>query len=146
MISPSAVYGALCTSTRSELRRKYWVLWVVHWKLAPCWAAQLLSLNTGRVNVSDNDKVLGISSPAAAQCPGQPSLRAKSENVKLNDKIDRLLCAQTTHRYTQMLCKLWTNIYKRPQIFWNTCKEVIKKLLYLVLCVVLTWYCLLSFF
>ena len=72
----------------------------------------------GRVNVSDIDKVLGILSfpAAAAQCPGQPSLRAKSENVKLNDKIDRLLCAQTTHRYTQMLCKWWKNIKKRSHI------------------------------
>ena len=59
-----------------------------HCRSLPCPAGSMF-------NVSDSDKVLGNRLPSAAQCPGQPSLRAKSENVKLNDKIDRILCAQT---------------------------------------------------
>ena len=91
----------------------------------PYWAlSQAAQLRTpGWVNVSDSDKVLGITVPSAAQCPGQPSLRAKSENVKLNDKIDRILCAQTAHKQLNVAEKVEKHHLELLDIFKTLLKS-----------------------
>ena len=105
MSSLCALSGALCTHqprVSSVSKRNYTGFSVVHsgnWPLLSL-AAQLLCTPDPWLGQCFRSRQGARYNrlPSAAQCPGQPSLRAKSENVKLNDKIDRILCAQTAHK------------------------------------------------
>ena len=127
----------------------HWVFCCALWKLAPTEPGRSAAVHSrapGWVNVSDRDKVLGITvSPQQPSAQGSPASEQKVKMLNSTTKLTESFVLKL-HINSWILRKKLKNIIWSSYIFLEPCKRVNNKLLSQVLWVVLTRYCLLSFF